>query len=89
MKTWKENKPKYEENKYGLPKLRLCQILNLDMTFGYRYSYRVGFITKEGEWNLEAYHDDVVLRWTDIECDESSEQLVEKDIPYYNKKKKI
>ena len=46
--NWKEDMPKRSENENGLPKLYLCQILTLDMTFGYRYSYRVGFITKEG-----------------------------------------
>lgn len=78
---WKEGYPKIEENKYGLPRLYLCQILTLDMTFGYRYSYRVGFITEEGKWNLEQYHNVKVTRYMDIYCDESESQLIQKDIP--------
>lgn len=80
---WKEGYPKIEENKYGLPRLYLCQILTLDMTFGYRYSYRVGFITEEGKWNLEQYHNVKVTRYMDIYCDESESQLIQKDIPNY------
>lgn len=80
---WKEGYPKIEENKYGLPRLYLCQILTLDMTFGYRYSYRVGFITEEGKWNLEQYHNVKVTRYMDIYCDESESQLFQKDIPNY------
>ena len=80
---WKEGYPKIEENKYGLPRLYLCQILTLDMTFGYRYSYRVGFITEEGKWNLEQYHNVKVTRYMNIYCDESESQLIQKDIPNY------
>ena len=81
---WKEDIPKQEENQYGLPKLYLCQILTLDMTFGYRYSYRVGFINKEGKWNIENSNTKVT-RYLDIYCLESMDQLIQKDIPNFEK----
>ena len=80
---WKEGYPQIEENKYGLPKLYLCQILILDMTFGYRYSYRVGFINEEGKWNIEREGFIKVVRYMDIYCDESDSQLIQKDIPSF------
>lgn len=83
---WRTDFPKYEENQYGLPKLRLCQCLSLDMTFGYRYTYRVGFITKDNKWNIEQYHGMTVVRWMDIFCNESDSQLIQEDIPLYKKK---
>jgi hypothetical protein len=82
--NWKEDIPKKEENQYGLPKLYLCQILTLDMTFGYRYSYRVGFINKEGKWNIENSNTKVT-RYLEIFCDESMDQLIQKDIPNFEK----
>ena len=82
--NWKEGYPQVEENKYGLPKLYLCQILILDMSFGYRYSYRVGFITEEGKWNIEREGFIKVVRYMDIYCDESDSQLLQNDIPYFN-----
>ena len=84
---WKEDIPKQEENQYGLPKLYLCQILTLDMTFGYRYSYRVGFINKEGKWNIENSNTKVT-RYLDIYCLESMDQLIQKDIPNFEKESK-
>lgn len=81
--NWKEGYPQKEENKYGLPKLYLCQILILDMTFGYRYSYRVGFINEEGKWNIERENFIKVTRYLDIFCDESDSQLIQKDIPSF------
>ena len=83
--NWKEDIPKKEENQYGLPKLYLCQILTLDMTFGYRYSYRVGFINKEGKWNIENSNTKVT-RYLEIFCDESMDQLIQKDIPNFENK---
>ena len=80
---WKEGYPQIEKNKYGLPRLYLCQILTLDMAFGYRYSYRVGFITENGKWNLEQYQNVKVTRYMNIYCDESESQLIQKDIPNY------
>lgn len=77
---WKEGYPQIEENKYGLPRLYLCQILILDMSFGYRYSYRVGFITEEGKWNIERKGFIKVVRYMDIYADESDSQLIQKDI---------
>ena len=82
--NWREDIPKKEENQYGLPKLYLCQILTLDMTFGYRYSYRVGFINKEGKWNIENSNTKVT-RYLEIFCNESMDQLVQKDIPEFEK----
>lgn len=85
--NWREDIPKKEENQYGLPKLYLCQILTLDMTFGYRYSYRVGFINKEGKWNIENTLTHVT-RYLEIFCNETMDQLVQKDIPIFEKKEK-
>lgn len=82
--NWKEDTPKKEENQYGLPKLYLCQILTLDMTFGYRYSYRVGFINSEGKWNIENTLTHVT-RYLEIFCNETMDQLVQKDIPRFEK----
>ena len=81
---WQEGIPKPELNQYGLPKLYLCQILTLDMTFGYRYSYRIGFVTLEGKprWNCENSNTKV-MRYMDIYCDESNSQLIQKDIPNF------
>ena len=83
--NWKEGIPSIEENQYGLPKLYLCQILILDMTFGYRYSYRVGFINDDGNWNIEKKGFIKVTRYLDIYCDETQDQLIQKDIPNFNK----
>lgn len=85
---WKEGYPQVEENKYGLPKLYLCQILILDMTFGYRYSYRVGFINEEGKWNIEKEGFIKVVRYMNIYADESDSQLIQKDIPSFNNEEK-
>lgn len=82
--NWLEGIPKKEENQYGLPKLYLCQILTLDMTFGYRYSYRVGFITKDHKWNIENYNTKVT-RYLEIFCNETMDQLIQKDIPEFEK----
>ena len=81
--NWREDIPKKEENQYGLPKLYLCQILTLDMTFGYRYSYRVGFITKEGKWNIDNVLTKVV-RYMDIFCDADIYKDIEKYGEYFN-----
>lgn len=43
---WQTGIPPKSTNMYGLPKLYLCQTLNLDSAFGYRYSYQVGFVNK-------------------------------------------
>lgn len=83
--NWQEGYPQREENKYGLPRLYLCQILTLDMTFGYRYSYRVGFINSEGHWNIENTNTKVT-RYMEIYCDESDSQLIQKDIPNFENK---
>ena len=82
---WKEGVPTQKENQYGLPLLYLCQILTLDMTFGYRYSYRVGFITEQGKWNLEQYQNVKVTRYLEIYANETTEQLIQKDIPSFEK----
>ena len=57
------------------------------MAFGYRYSYRVGFITENGKWNLEQYQNVKVTRYMNIYCDESESQLIQKDIPNYENSK--
>ena len=74
--NWKKDKPKRSENDNGLPKLYLCQIITLDMTFGWRYSYRIGFINDEGNWNINNSNTKVV-RYMDINCNETFEQLIE------------
>lgn len=84
--NWQEGYPQREENKYGLPRLYLCQILILDMTFGYRYSYRVGFINENGKWNIERKNFIKVVRYMEIYCDESDSQLIQKDIPNFELK---
>ena len=81
--NWQEGIPAQEQNQYGLPKLYLCQILTLDMTFGYRYSYRVGFVTKDDKWNIENSNTKVT-RYLEIYCDESDSQLIQKDIPSFS-----
>ena len=53
---WREDLPKYEVDENGIPKLYLCQILTVDMARGYMHSYRIGFITREGKWNIEQYN---------------------------------
>lgn len=80
---WQVGIPKQEENQYGLPKLYLCQILTLDMTFGYRYSYRVGFVTKDKKWNVENSNTKVT-RYMEIFCNETIEQLTRIDILKFN-----
>lgn len=82
--VWKTNIPKQTENQYGLPKLYLCQLLALDAAFGYRYTYNIGFITEENKWNLDGKSDLIhVVRYMDIICDETEEQLY-KDIENIN-----
>ena len=73
--NWKEDIPKYSELENGLPKLYLCQVLCHDMAFEYRYSYRIGFINKEGKWNIESKYIRVT-RYLDIHCDEDETQLL-------------
>ena len=80
--NWKEDMPKRSTNENGLPKLYLCQILTLDMTFGYRYSYRVGFITQEGKWNIDNVLTKVV-RYMDIYCDADIYSDIEKYGEYF------
>lgn len=81
---WHEDMPKPSTNdKDGLPKLYLCQILTVYMTFGYRYSYRIGFVTPERKWNIEQYGKMTkVVRWMDIYGKESEQDLLQ-DIKKY------
>lgn len=82
---WREDLPQKESNKDGLPKLYLCQILMVDMTFGYRYSYRIGFITDDGKWNIEQFGKlTKVVRWTEIYGKDSESQLLEDVKKYEN-----
>ena len=78
------NKPKKEYLENGLPKLYFCQILTLDMTFGYRYSYRVGFINDSGNWNIETSNT-CITKYMEIYCDESTENLLKDIRTYFNK----
>lgn len=84
---WETGVPPQKTNLYGLPKLYLCQTLNLDAAFGYRYSYQVGFVTKGNKWNLEENSMCHVTRYTHIVCNETIEQLVE-DIQKVQEKEK-
>ena len=84
---WKEDTPKRKKLENGLPKLYFCQILTLDMTFGYRYSYRVGFINNEGKWNIENPMTKV-MRYMDIYCNESETQLLT-DIQKFNNENEL
>lgn len=80
---WREDLPKYEVDKNGIPKLYLCQILAVDMTRGYIHSYRIGFVTQEGKWNIEQYNKMTrVVRWLEIHGLDSEQQLFE-DIKKY------
>ena len=82
---WKEGTPEPSTNKNGLPTLYLCQILTLDMTFGYRYSYRVGFVNNEGKWNVDVDGMTKVMRYMDINANESDSQMLQYDIPKFEK----
>ena len=80
---WREDLPKEQKDKDGIPKLYLCQILTVDMTFGYRYSYRIGFITDQGKWNIEQFGKMTkVVRYIDIYGKDSESQLLA-DIKLY------
>ena len=80
---WREDLPKEQKDKDDLPKLYLCQILTVDMTFGYRYSYRIGFITDQGKWNIEQFGKMTkVVRYMDIYGKDSESQLLA-DIKLY------
>lgn len=66
-----------------LPRLFLCKCLTLDSVFGYKYTYRIGFVTKDNEWNIDKMNGLIkVVAYQFIEADESDEQL-EKDIKKY------
>lgn len=84
---WQTGIPPKSTNMYGLPKLYLCQTLNLDSAFGYRYSYQVGFVNEDNKWNLEDNSMCYVTRYTQIICKETMEQLVE-DIKKVQEKEK-
>lgn len=68
----------------GLPKLYLCQIMTLDATFGWRFSYRVGFINDENKWNIENLPLTRVTKYMNINCDESDNTKM-KYIEQFNK----
>ena len=74
----KDKTPKREKRKSdGLPKLYLCQIMTCDMTFGWRFSYRVACINDKGKWNVENPPYTYVTKWMPIDCDESMETMLE------------
>ena len=53
------------------------------MTLGYRYSYRIGFITDQGKWNIEQFGKMTkVVRYMDIYGKDSESQLLA-DIKLY------
>lgn len=79
--NWIEGKPEMCFDEYGMPKLYLCKILACDMTFGYKYTYRVGFVTKEDKWNCENVINKVVA-YLEIFANQSKDQLL-KDIEKY------
>lgn len=75
---WKTNtpKPRYD-TRTNLPVLYLCKCLSLDMTHGYRYTYRIGFITRNEQWNInEAAGMLRVVAYMDIISDESETALI-------------
>ena len=73
-------RPQYVNDSITLPKLFLCKCLTMDATFGYRYTYRIGFVTAEGKWNIDNMGGLIkVVAYQYIEADESEEQLL-KDI---------
>lgn len=77
--SWKEGIPKPQSLPNGLPKLYLCQCLALDATFGYRYTYRVGFVTKEKKekkWNIQQSEFFRVIRYMEVVADESDGNLI-------------
>lgn len=77
------NTPKAKFDKDGMPKFYLCQIMIFDMSTGFKYSYRIGFITKEGYWNIEVankFHK--VTRYIPCECDKSD---LDSDFKKYGK----
>lgn len=76
--------PSIEYTPEGLPKLYLCQIMTLDATFGWRFSYRVGFINDDGKWNLETSPLTRVTKYMHINCDESDDTKM-KYIEQFNK----
>lgn len=78
------NLPTTEYTPEGLPKLYLCQIMTLDATFGWRFSYRVGFINDDGKWNLETSPLTRVTKYKHINCDESNDTKM-KYINEFNK----
>ena len=82
--NWKEDMPKQSTYENGLPKLYLCQILTLDMTFGFRYSYRIGFINDKGQWNIDRDTFIKVVRYMDIFNDNDIYKDIEKYKDFFN-----
>lgn len=80
--NWKEKIPKKKTDSNGLPVLYLCQVLMLDMTFGYRYTYRIGFVTEKNNWNIEEYNNGLlkVIRYTNIIFKENDENLIKESL---------
>lgn len=78
---WQEGIPVQSFDKTtGLPILYLCKVLTLDMTFGFRYSYRIGFVTKNNKWNIDEFSNNIkVLKYQNI-IDNSPENALISDI---------
>lgn len=73
-------RPQYVDDGITLPKLFLCKCLTMDATYGYRYTYRIGFVTAKGKWNIDDMGGLIkVVAYQYIDADESEEQML-KDI---------
>lgn len=70
----------------GFPRLYLCKCLSLDMTFGFRYTYRIGFVTSDRQWNIDKAGGMLrVCAYMNIHADESEEAMT-KDIKKHEDK---
>lgn len=37
----------------GLPKLYLCKVLQMSKELKFSYTYRIGFVTADSQWNID------------------------------------
>lgn len=67
----------------GLPRLYLCKCLQLRMEFGWSYTYRIGFVTSDRQWNIDKAGGMLkVVAYMNIRSNESQDVLL-KDIKKY------
>lgn len=67
----------------GLPKLYLCKCLSLNMNYGWSYTYRIGFVTSDRQWNIDKAGGMLkVVAYMNIKSNESQDVLL-KDIKQY------